>query len=477
MEFDEHVFIWAITSRPEDAKRALSIFKPEWLSTPELVPVLRAIYDFIKEHKIVPNLKVLKAALLKQDPELFSSRLKEHFDILETLSPEISEIVFHLDSMRSVAIVRSFQEITADQAIMEAEAKYDGKLVLQKIHKWLKHFETLSEEETLNIKDSISTLIQNHDFDTVQNRVPIGIKPLDEWTNGGLRTQQLGIIVAPSGAGKSSVLMNMAYKTANSQIPTWFITNELTLAEQTERFLSRMTGVEIARIEEDPSLAYKGLDHYWSFGMDKDLWLTSVNKEISTDDLESILQRQVNLYGWKPKVIVLDFMERMRPVETGWRRDKEHLWIGAVAKDLFRLAKRHKLLLWTACQTNRSGLEAEVLNATMLQGSIYQLQEASAVIGMRQVDLGHGDSGQGQIGLEFFDIKARSARRSRHSRVLEVNLETMLITNREVNPEIVVRKEKPQQKEEKTPSPNSNQIKLTSDRSRKSKGTFKGSNG
>jgi replicative DNA helicase len=417
------------------------IFRPEWLNNPELIPIIDTIYSFTKEHGTPPNLPVLHSIFEKDNPEAYKTRFRPALNRIAELAPTPPEILYTLSQVRDVAVVRSFQDVASNQAFMESQADYNGKNMLRALSSWLNKFSSVSDEETLDIKSAIRKLVERQGLDNKQVRIPVGIKVFDEWTNGGLRTQNLGIIMAPSGAGKSALLMNMAYRAANSLTDTWFITNELTMTEQSERFLSRMTGKQLELIENDPVIGYKGLDHYWSFGFDSHLFITALNKEVDAADLEAIMDRQSNLLGWKPKLIVLDFMERLKPIDSGYNRDNTSMWLGAVAKDLLRMAKRHNQLIWTAAQTNRSGLNADQMDSEMLQGSIRHLQECSALIAARQVFLGMKDMEEERIGLEFFDLKARSAKRHSKSRVVEVNLSTMLITNQEVDSSLIHKNE------------------------------------
>jgi hypothetical protein len=240
--------------------------------------------------------------------------------------------------------------------------------------------------------------------------------------------------MAPTGEGKSSMLVNMAHKMAAQEMRrVWLVTNELSLEEQTERVLSKISGVKVQEIIDDPGVAYTSeLDRKWREGLHDCLRLTEVNREVSVDDLESEMMKWVNLLGWKPEVLVLDFIERMKPCDTGYSRDRVWDWLGAISRDLSRFAKRHNILIWTAAQTNRSGFgrdpkKRDPLSLEMAQGSVKHLQEASSIIGMRQQELPDE-----KIVMELVDLKQRFAKRSKRSVFLEVDLSKMSITNNEV---------------------------------------------
>jgi hypothetical protein len=137
------------------------------------------------------------------------------------------------------------------------------------------------------------------------------------------------------------------------------------------------------------------------------------------------MMKWVNLVGWKPDVLILDFMERMKPCDAGYGRDKEWNWLGAISRDLSRFAKRHNILVWTAAQTNRSGMVKGVkMDLGMAQASTKHLQEATVVIGMTQQDIGDD-----KIAMEFSSLKQRHSRRSFKPVMVECDLSKMNITN------------------------------------------------
>jgi hypothetical protein len=162
--------------------------------------------------------------------------------------------------------------------------------------------------------------------------------------------------------------------------------------------------------------------------VNKRLRITSVNSDLSTSEIESMMIRWASLSGWKPQLLVLDFMERMKPNDVGYNRSAEWQWLGAIAKDLVRFSRQHNMVIWTACQTNRSGyIPAAELNIAMAQASTRHFQEAAMVIGIRKV---WGDDSE--EAMELKPLKNRHGKSSVDSICLKCNLETMYISETQV---------------------------------------------
>lgn len=436
LSFDEEIFVWALASRSPDARKFRTIFHSIWLEQTELIPILDAIYNFVGEHTISPSLSTIEKIFKDKDETIYNVRIKPVIQKLQSLNPDASEILFTLNKAKDVAAIRSFNDLFRDERIIESIDKVDGKGLLEEIYKWLNHFSDSSNEQTLNIKEALDNLVSSSIASRYRDKIASGIECLDRWSGGGLRSPQLGILMAPTGGGKSAVLMNIAYRMAFiEQAPVWFVTNELDMNEQAERFLARITGNPMLDIQSDPSLAYAESIKHWDSSIDKNLKITDVGlyKNTTVNDLESILNRWTNLTGWMPRVLVLDYMGRMCPAERGYKRDQEWQWYGGIARDLVKFAKKYNLIIWTACQTNRSGLNVKGdMDMTMASASVRHFEEASMVVAANQVKIvgSLNDPTESTLGLQFKPLKARHAGLATKGEVVHINLSTMLISNK-----------------------------------------------
>ncbi len=433
--FDEPSFLWALTVRPEDAKKYSQIFKPEWLETVEYRPMLAEIYAFTRKYGEPPSLDTLHKIFKDKDEEAYNNRYKPAICTLQEADPDRSDQIYTLEQAKNVAVIRSFIQMLRDESFIEKQAAFDGTQLIRDVQSWITQFEQNSEDRTMDLKHAIEHLVQSSGFDTPNKKIPCGIKCIDDWTGGGLRPKQFGILILPTGHGKSASLLIMGnWIAAVENKRVWYITNELPIEEVTERNLARITGIPLDKIIDDPAVAYKGLTRYWTNGLDQRIVITEFNREVDINDIEAEMAKMANLHGWKPDVIVLDFMERMKPALSGFSRDKEWNWIGGIAKDIARFCKKHSIMLWTAAQTNRSGLYTEDggrMGNHMTQGSIKQLQEASAVIMGRQIPI-PGLEDTDFVAIEFMSTKMRQSRLVHAPKIVKADLGRMSITDEEI---------------------------------------------
>lgn len=443
--FSEEVFLWALTTRPEDAKRFSTFFNPEWLQTVQYRPILEEIYRFTKEKGTPPNLKVLHDIFEKRDSTQYTARYKKYLEQIGSVDPipELSEMIYTLDQAKDVAVSWSLKEMMNSHAFQSMNDTFDGVGQIKAIQSWLHQFFGQSEDIEYDIKQAVSALIAERGWMNQDQKIPCGVQVIDDMTTGGLRPKQVGIVMAPTGHGKSVCLMIMAQKMASIEGKrVLFISNELSMSEVTERFLCLLSGHHLNEVIDDPICSVSELDYHWKYGLDGQLRLIEVNREISIDDIESIVGRYANLYGWTPEVVVLDFMERMKPSLSGYKRDQSWNWYGAIANDLVRTAKKNNWLIWTAVQTNRAGLSAEVQEMSHAQGSIRHFQEAAAVVAMhQQADYSTGDDEV--CILAFKPLKLRHSRRPGETILVKARLGNMEITNDRIDVQAMVASQTP----------------------------------
>jgi replicative DNA helicase len=434
-KFDEIVFLYSLLLREEDCKKFCASYHEDWFDRAECGYVFQEMRHFLKKHLLPPSIKILRVIFKQKDVMIYEARIKEVLDEIENYDKNVdkAEIAWTLDKAQDVATVRAFKQMTEDVGVQRAIEEADGAEILKQINSLQRRFESTTDRKTMNLREAVESLVKSDGFTPMLQRVPTGINIVDIWCGGGLRPKQLGIIVGVTGHGKSACLINIADRMSrNEDRKVWLVTNELSLYETTERMLSRLSGVGLTDIIDAPAMGLGKLSRQWKMNrLDNKFFITEyVRPPISAADIEDEMIRNRNLYGFMPEVIVLDFMERMKPDMSRGRPKIDNEWSNMqfIAQDLVSLAKRHNIIIWTAVQTNRGGASAEELDLTHVQSSIRHIQEATACIALKQRKIVDGDK-TGKVGIQFFNLKQRQSKLSFDSVILEADLSKMNITN------------------------------------------------
>ena len=154
------------------------------------------------------------------------------------------------------------------------------------------------------------------------NRAPIttGWDRMDEICKGGLGKNELGVVIAPTGAGKSMVLV--------TGVPL----NEH--RDRKEEVLNKIQDIDGSLIiKEYPT--------------------KSASVQTIRNHIEKLKKR-----GIIPDIILVDYADLLRPPRVSGEKRHE---LEEIYENLRAVAQIYEIPVWTASQTNRGGLNAEVI--------------------------------------------------------------------------------------------------------------------
>ncbi len=186
-------------------------------------------------------------------------------------------------------------------------------------------------------------------------RLPVstGWKEIDTITSGGLGRNELGVVIAPTGAGKSMALVHLGSQAIKEGKTVIHYTLELQDTVVACRYDSCITQYPLSDLTNFKDEIYEEI---------KDLDGTLIVKEYptksaSTNTIKAHLARLIKR-GITPGLIIVDYADLLRPVVV---RKEKRTELESIYEELRGLSNEMNCPVWTASQTNRSGLNAEVV--------------------------------------------------------------------------------------------------------------------
>ena len=186
-----------------------------------------------------------------------------------------------------------------------------------------------------------------------RNPVTTGWKEIDAITGGGLGKSELGVVIAPTGAGKSMALVHLGTQAILEGKTVIHYTLELQDTVIGIRYDSCITAYPLSDIRSFKDEIYEEIKE-----LDGSLIVKEYpTKSASTSTIRAHLSRLIKR-GIKPGMIIVDYADLLRPVIA--RKEKRNE-LESIYEDLRAMSTEFKCPIWTASQTNRSGLSAEVI--------------------------------------------------------------------------------------------------------------------
>ena len=183
--------------------------------------------------------------------------------------------------------------------------------------------------------------------------VTTGWPEIDSITGGGLGKSELGVVIAPTGAGKSMALVHLGTQAIKEGKTVVHYTLELQDTVVASRYDSCLTGYPLSDIINFKEEIYEAIGD-----IDGSLIVKEYpTKSATTNTIRSHLSRLIKR-GIMPGLVIVDYADLLKPVIV--RKEKRNE-LESIYEDLRGLSTEFQCPIWTASQTNRSGLSAEVI--------------------------------------------------------------------------------------------------------------------
>ena len=190
-------------------------------------------------------------------------------------------------------------------------------------------------------------------------RLPVttGWSEIDTITSGGLGRNELGVVIAPTGAGKSMALVHLGSQAIKEGKTVVHYTLELQDTVVACRYDSCITKYPLSDLGNFKDEIFEEIKN-----LDGTLIVKEYpTKSASTNTIKAHLSRLIKR-GIEPGMVIVDYADLLRPVVV---RKEKRTELESIYEELRGLSNEFNCPVWTASQTNRSGLNAEVV--TMVQ--------------------------------------------------------------------------------------------------------------
>jgi len=186
-----------------------------------------------------------------------------------------------------------------------------------------------------------------------RNPMTTGWKIVDDITKGGLGRGELGVVIAPTGAGKSMALVHLGAQAVKEGKNVVYYTLELLDTVVANRFDSCITGVKLQDLHSFKDLIYDQVKELEGKLIVKEY----PTKSASVNKLKQHLEK-LRRSGFEPDLMCVDYGDLLQPISS---YKEKRIELETIYEDLRGMAQEFECPVWTASQTNRSGLNAEVV--------------------------------------------------------------------------------------------------------------------
>lgn len=198
------------------------------------------------------------------------------------------------------------------------------------------------------IKDFEERYVASHRF-----AVSTGFDVFDDIMEGGHGAGELGVVIAPTGAGKSQMLVNIGAAALKAGKNVVHYTMELSDKVVSKRYDSCLTGFEINELDTYKQEVFDMISDIEGKLITKYYPMNKAKMQTFHNHLE-----RLNTLGFQPDIIIVDYADLIKPDKT---YEQKRFDYESIYQNLRALAQEFEVPIWTATQTNRGGLNAELV--------------------------------------------------------------------------------------------------------------------
>lgn len=330
--------------------------------------LFKYIKDYYNTYGTIPNYETLSERInIKEQEGTFKQNLLDTIKSLERLTINDKGHVkdASLSFCTNQAKERSMEK--ANKAFYE-EKDFDKAFVIIDEAKKVGQPKTSGHRY---IKDVEKRLVKKH-------RLPIpAMHGLNSEIGGGLAGGELGIVMAPTGGGKSMLLVKFACEAFLAHKKVVFYSLELSELSIGNRIDACLSGIELKSVHEYPDRIREITSAHAELGGDiiiQEFPTGSASVNTIKAHLK-ILEKE----GFVPDIIFIDYQDLMKPV---FNYSEKRFALTAISEEVRGLAMEKGIPIWTASQAGRSAFDKDKFGLDSMSESIGKAQTADVVLGL-----------------------------------------------------------------------------------------------
>jgi len=307
---------------------------------------LNKIFSYRKKYEVHPSRDIIKTILrseLDNENELTTKQVREYY--VRSQITDLTDVEYIKDTSLDFCKKQNLKSAMVKSIGLLQTSSFDE--ISQVINDSLKL--GLDGDEGYDYKKDFEERFKPR----FRNPVTTGWPLIDDTFKGGLGQKELGVVIAPTGAGKSMALVHLGTQALKEGKTVIHYTLELQDTVVASRYDSCLTGIPLANLISFKEQIYEQVQDIEGKLIIKEY----PTKVASTQTLKNHLEK-LRMRNTIVDMIIVDYGDLLRPVRYLKEKRNE---LESIYEELRGLAQEYKCPIWTASQTNRSGLNAEVI--------------------------------------------------------------------------------------------------------------------
>jgi replicative DNA helicase len=328
--------------------------------------IVEHIVEYYNQYKSVPSLDVFKVEVSKLDDKSTQKNIVEQLKQVFTSIGD-ADLQYVKDEFSSFCINQNLKNVIVQSVDLLKAGNYDR--IKELVDKAMK----VGVEADLGM-DYVLDFDERTD-EINRSTIPTDWDTINDLMDGGLGPGELGVVVAPSGVGKTWVLCALgaaAIRAGKTVVHYSMELSEKYVGSRYDTVFTQIPSADLPNKKDDVKDKIRKLKG-------KLIIKYFPPKGVSPKKLEAHIEK-MTAAGNKPDLIIVDYADLLLSHTN--KSDSTYGEQGGVYIELRGLGGELGIPIWTASQTNRTGIDAEVIEADKIADSYAKVMNADFIMSL-----------------------------------------------------------------------------------------------
>jgi len=328
--------------------------------------IVEHIVEYYNQYKSVPSLDVFKVEVSKLDDKSTQKNIVEQLKQVFTAIGD-ADLQYVKDEFSAFCINQNLKNVIVQSVDLLKAGNYDK--IKELVDKAMK----VGVEADLGM-DYVLDFDERTD-EIKRSTIPTDWDTINDLMDGGLGPGELGVVVAPSGVGKTWVLCALgaaAIRAGKTVVHYSMELSEKYVGSRYDTVFTQIPSADLPNKKDDVKDKIRKLKG-------KLIIKYFPPKGVSTKKLEAHIEK-MTAAGNKPDLIIVDYADLLLSHTN--KSDSTYGEQGGVYIELRGLGGELGIPIWTASQTNRTGIDAEVIEADKIADSYAKVMNADFIMSL-----------------------------------------------------------------------------------------------
>jgi hypothetical protein len=344
-------------------EQVTEITKPAFFESQANQWIVDEVQNYFSEFRAVPTMEVFKIKV----GSIEDKALKQ------TVVEQLKHVYLQIDANDIPYVKKEYLTFAKNQKVKDALLK---SVDLLKAGNYDRIIETMMAASKVGVESDLGMdYIDEFELimeDVKRNSVSTGWEVIDELMDGGLGPGELGVVMAPSGIGKSWFLSKIACSALQRGKNVLHYSLELSESYVGQRYTTILTGIQTSEHKERKDEIIRKIK-----GTPGRVRIKYYPPQFASSKTLAAHIEKLKQIGFAPDLIIIDYADLLK---SGSNRDGLYAELGGIYEELRGLSGEHSIPIWTATQTNRAAIDHEVIQADSVGDSYKKVQTADFIM-------------------------------------------------------------------------------------------------